>query len=500
MRTVDHPRRGFWFCLVGALASVIVPGLGHLAIRARFRRAVVVATVLAAVATIALLLVLVPVRSRSDLADIIADRTVFVGLAVGLAVLAITRLWSALDAAWQARPENDSFQAGALFAAVLVAIIGVAPLAASANYVWQTDRVVERVFSDHDATTANPGTLAATTSTTSAMTTTAAAVSTTAAPTTAAPTTAAASTTAAPTAATTTTSPPFPGTDRVNVLLLGGDAGPGRWSLRTDSMIVVSIDPITGDSAMISVPRNLRRLPFPEGTALNEKYPDGFSDIANAVYPYVNGHRELMGGIEDAGSQAIKLGIAQLLGIPINYYILVDMAGFVDVVDALGGIEVDVTKRVPSAKNPSNAKHPVPRWFEIGPQHMDGTLALAYARTREADSDYWRMARQRCVLAGIAAAATPRTLATGLTDLVSAFGDAVRTDIPRERLGELAQVVDRYSQAGGLAAVRTLHLAPPLVNPAKWDAADVRALVANVLTPGAPVGGTPAPVLAEACA
>ncbi len=491
MRTVDRPRRGFWFCVGGALASVIHPGLGHLAVGARFRRAVVVATALAAVTTIALLVVLLPVRSRSDLADIIADRTVFIGLGVGLAILAATRLWAALDVAWQARPENDSVQALSLFVAVLVAIIGVAPLAVSANYVWQTDRAVERVFSDHDATTASPGTLASTTSTSSAVTSTTAAVSTTTAPSTTAP-----STTAAPT----TTTPPFPGTDRVNVLLLGGDAGPGRWSLRTDSMIVVSIDPRSGDTAMISVPRNLHRLPFPDGTALHEKYPDGFSDIANAVYPYVNGHRELMGGIEDAGSQAIKLGIAQLLGIPINYYILVDMAGFVDVVDALGGIEIDVTKRVPSAKNPSNAKHPVPRWFEVGPQHMDGTLALAYARTREADSDYWRMARQRCVLAGIAAAATPRTLATGLTDLVGAFGDAVRTDIPRDRLGELAQVVDRYSQAGGLAAVRTLHLAPPLVNPAKWDAAEVRALVADVLTPGAPVGGTPPPVLAEACA
>ncbi len=285
----------------------------------------------------------------------------------------------------------------------------------------------------------------------------------------------------------------------MNVLLLGGDAGADRWSLRTDSMIVVSVDPVTGYTAMISVPRNLRRLPFPTGTALADAFPEGFTDIANAVYTYVDGHRELAGGGGNAGAQAIKLGIAQLLGIPIHYYVLVDMAGFVDVVDAIGGIDIYVAKRVPSALNPPGSKHPVPDWYEVGEQHMDGTLALGYARSRRVDSDYSRMARQRCVLAGIAEAATPRAIATGLTDLVGAFGDAVRSDIPRDRLGELAQLMDLYSQAGGLTAVRTLHLAPPLVDPVVWDAAEVRSYVLGVLTPGAEVGGTPPPLLSDEC-
>jgi LCP family protein required for cell wall assembly len=293
----------------------------------------------------------------------------------------------------------------------------------------------------------------------------------------------------------------FPGEDRVNVLLLGGDAGPDRWSMRTDSMIVVSIDPETGDTAMISVPRNLHHLPFPPGTALAERYPKGFEEIANAVYTRVDSHRELAGGGDDAGAQAIKLGIAQLLGIPINYYVLVDMAGFVDVVDALGGIDIDVLKRVPSVGKRPDEKHPVPKWFEKGMQHMDGTVALAYARTRSADSDYSRMARQRCVLAGIAAAATPRAVAFGLTDLVAAFGAAVRSDIPRERLGEVAQLVDRYSQAGGQAAVRTLQLSPPIIDPADWDAVEVRQLVADVLaaTSSALPDGTAPSLLGAAC-
>ncbi|MEQ1703637.1 MAG: LCP family protein, partial [Ilumatobacteraceae bacterium] len=288
------------------------------------------------------------------------------------------------------------------------------------------------------------------------------------------------------------TLPPIVGEDRVTVLLLGGDAGPGRWSLRTDSMIVVSIDPVTGDTAMISVPRNLTRLPFPPGTALANRFPNGFNDLANAVYPYVNQHRELAGGGDDAGAQAVKLGIAQLLGMPIHYYVLVNMAGFVDVVDALGGIDLDVGKRVPSPGNPPGAKHQVPVYIEAGQQHMDGTIALAYARSRSADSDYNRMARQRCVLAAIATAATPSALATGLSGLVDAFGGAVRTDIPRERLGEFAHLVDRFLGAGGLTTVRTLHLAPPLVSSTRWNATDVRLLVHDVIEPPVP-GSTPAP-------
>jgi anionic cell wall polymer biosynthesis LytR-Cps2A-Psr (LCP) family protein len=166
---------------------------------------------------------------------------------------------------------------------------------------------------------------------------------------------------------------------------------------------------------------------------------------------------------------------------PVHYYVLVDMAGFVDVVDALGGIQVDVGKRVPTPGNPPGSKHPVPPYIEVGAQQMDGTLALAYARSRTADSDYQRMGRQRCVLAGIAAAATPKALATGMADLMTAFGSAVRTDIPRERLGEIAALIERFSSAGGLGAVRTLHLAPPLVNPRSWDARAVRLLVSDVI-------------------
>ncbi len=482
---------------------MLLPGLGHLVARVRMRAAVVVATLVDIAAMLGLFAVVGPVHSKSDLADVIADRRVFVGIAVGLVVLAVTRLGTAADIGWRTRPREGRAAIGlAGAAAFIVTFAGVVPMVVAAGYVWQTDHAVEQVFASHDATTAMPGTVGSE-------------VPGDTTPDGSAPSSAPDSTpgtdpatgdsvapvTAPGTAPATTLAAPLVGQERVNVLLLGGDAGPGRWSLRTDSMVVVSIDPATGDTAMISVPRNLQHLPFPAGTALAAAFPHGFTDIANAVYPYVNQRRQLAGGGDDAGAQAIKLGVAQLLGIPINYYVLVDMAGFVGVVDALGGIDVYVPTRVPAPGNPPKSKHPVPAWFEVGQHHFDGTLALAYSRTREADSDYFRMTRQRCVLAGIAAAATPGALATGLGDLVDAFGAAVRTDIPRDRLGDMAHLVERYSSAGGLAAVRTLQLTPPLIQPAQWSPSRVRQLVVGVLYPQKATGGngSGSPPLATSC-
>ena len=497
-------RRGVGASLAAAVGSLLLPGFGHHLIHARFRAAVVTAAVLNIFATILAIRIAAPIDSRSALADVIADRVVLAALGFALMSLAGTRVWSAFDSVWLARPPTGTFQritAGFIGSSLI--IVGVAPLALAAHYVWTTDRAVERIFSSNDATTAYPGTVPPESDSTRRVTTTTeATIITLPEP--------GATTTVAPTPP--TTLPPIVGADRVNVLLLGGDAGPGRWSLRTDSMIVVSIDPLNGDTAMISVPRNLTRMPFPPGTPLADKFPRGFTDIANAVYTYANGHREVAGGGDDAGAQAIKLGIAQLLGMPINYYVLVNMAGFVDVVDALGGIDINVTTRLPSPGNPPDAKHEVPEYIEPGRQRMDGTLTLAYARSRTADSDYRRMTRQRCVLAAIATSATPRALATGLPDLVNAFGNAVRTDIPRDRLGEFAQLLDRFTIAGGLSTTRTLHLAPPLVNSSRWDATQIRLLVAGVLgespvvpaDPTAPVTPTPAPatsapILADAC-
>lgn len=467
MITEARTRTGVGASALAAFGSVVNPGTGHLAVRARVLRVTLAASVINIIATIAFLAIVAPVRSRSDLADIVADRTVFLGLGFSLAAMALTRLYTALDSAWLARPIGQArLRFGAAAAAGALVIVGVAPLAIAANYVWEADKAVEKVFGTDQAVTALPTPLTSVVDP---------------------------STSVAPT----TTAPIFDGEQRVNILLLGGDAGPGRPGLRTDSMIVISINSETGRTIIISIPRNMDDMPFPEGSPLAERFPDGFTDLANAIYPYGVQHPEMVGGVDDAGAQAIKLSMSQLLGIPIHYYVLADMAGFVDIVDALGGIDIDVPKRMPTPGNPRGSKHPVPEYIEKGPQHMDGTLALAYARTREADSDHQRMGRQQCLLGALANAATPMTLALGFTDVVAAFGDAVTTDIPRDELGDFSQLIDRFLDAGGRDTVRTLHLGQPLVDPYRWKPDEIRALVADAFLPVVINGDIP--LLDERC-
>lgn len=457
--TPTTTRSGLGASSLATFLSVVWPGAGHLYLRTKFRAAVIAVAAVNVVATIVAVVILAPAGDRSGVADIVADRPRFIALGIALLVLALARLLAAIDTAWIARPTGTAANTGVRYGATAIAAVliigGVAPIVVLADYIRQTDSAVEKVFGNEEPDVVMP----ATTSTTTVGTTT---------------------TSLEPT---TTTEPPiFPGVDRVNILLLGGDAGPDRYGLRTDSMVVISIDPATGDTAMISVPRNIGNIPFPAGTPLADEFPNGFPDLANAVYHYGEGHPDMVPGADNPGAIAIKQAIAQLLGIPLQYYVLVDMAGFVNVVDAIGGIDINILKRVPTV-GVAHDKYTYPPYHETGEQHLDGHMALSYARTRSADSDYQRMGRQRCVLGAIAEAATPRAVASGLSDLINAFGESVRTDIPRSALGDMSKLVDRYAEASGTDKVRTLHLAPPWIPAVGWDLLQIHDLVRLTLDP-----------------
>lgn len=478
MHTQGGSRRGMGACLMGVALSLVWPGLGHWAIRAQFRRGTMVATGVNFATSLALMAIIAPVHNKADLVELVADRTVFLLIFAAVAILAVTRFYTALEAAWLSWPAEPSLRPIAGVLTAVLVIVGVAPLAQGAHYVYVVDQGVEKVFGGNDDTeTAQAGALDGGTTVPGG--------------------------TGPGDSTGGTTAPAWQGDRRINILLLGGDSGADRWSMRTDSMIVVSIDPVTGDAATISIPRNLPYIEFPPGTKLEAYFPDGFdeySGLTNAVYTFVDlpANRYLTTEGDDAGAQAIKLGIAQFLGIPIQYYVLVDMAGFVDVVDAVGGIDVYVTKRVPAPENPDPNGDPLPAWYEVGWMHMDGDLALGYARTRKADSDYGRMARQRCVIGAITkAATTPANLALGLPGLVDAFGDAVHTDIPRGELPTLAAMVDQFLANGGLENVRSLQVTDPTIDSSHWKSAAVpagnpqtsypqyiRDVVKNVLVPG----------------
>jgi LCP family protein required for cell wall assembly len=242
---------------------------------------------------------------------------------------------------------------------------------------------------------------------------------------------------------------PFADQERVNVLLLGGDGGEGRDGVRTDTVVVASIDTDTGDTVLFSLPRNLEELPFPEDSPLHAVYPDGFDagseseSLLNAVYR--NGpamYPDILGPTDDPGADFLKLGVGEALGLTIDYFVLVNLDGFARLVDALGGVTVNVNYYVPINGDPGTGELP-DDYIEPGPdQHMDGQRALAFARGRFGLSDYLRMERQRCVLNAIIDEADPITLLQDYQELASATQDIISTDIPRSALRDFVDLGD----------------------------------------------------------
>jgi LCP family protein required for cell wall assembly len=263
-------------------------------------------------------------------------------------------------------------------------------------------------------------------------------------------------------------------TGTTNILLLGGDSGPGRWGLRTDTMILVSADRASGRTSLVSIPRNLQRLQFPPGSPLDDRFPDGFDNIANAVYPYVLTKPDLQEQYAKDGLQpeavAISEAIGYSLGVRIDDYVLVNMQGFLELIDAVGGVTVDLDRAVPLPPALPGAKHDIPSSVGPGPVEMDGTLALAFARSRYADSDYGRMGRQRQLLAA-------------LGEQIS-LSDAVRTSLSPDAFTDLLDTL------GDTAAItESVGLVPPLINPGRPDYDLIRQIVADVheaITTGVP--------------
>jgi LCP family protein required for cell wall assembly len=222
---------------------------------------------------------------------------------------------------------------------------------------------------------------------------------------------------------------------RITVLLLGGDAGPGRGGLRTDTMIVASVDTVTGNAVLFGLPRNMTGFTFSDGTA----FPGVGRGLLNEVYTWGIRNPEAYGGL-DPGASAVKDVAANLLGIPIDYFVLVDMTGFAEMVDVMGGVTVSVRKDlVAPVYNREDGTH-VMTTIPAGSHLLDGDLALAYARSRTGSNDYSRMARQRCVLTALAEQIDPFTLLPRLGGILDALKENVTTDISSEQIPSLVNL------------------------------------------------------------
>jgi LCP family protein required for cell wall assembly len=227
---------------------------------------------------------------------------------------------------------------------------------------------------------------------------------------------------------------------RINILLVGGDAGPYRYGIRTDTMIVISISTRTEKAAVFGVPRNLSSVPLPPSA---QTELDTFPDILNALWGYAEAHPEMFPGAKRPGPTALKATIGSLLGLRIDYYAAVDLRGFVEAVDALGGVTVNVQRHVWDAgiSPPVEGEPLIAIDLEPGRHHLDGRTALAYVRTRWASSDYDRMHRQRCVIGALAQQASVGRLLRAFPKIASTMKKYVVTDIPLKALPDLIELV-----------------------------------------------------------
>ena len=253
---------------------------------------------------------------------------------------------------------------------------------------------------------------------------------------------------------------------RYNFLMMGGDAGDDRTGRRTDSLSVMSVDAKTGQTAIISVPRNLQNAQFSEDSPMRAIYPDGYGCgdecLINAINTEVtNEHADLYPGVADPGAQATLEAVSGTLGITVQAYVLVDMEGFSKLIDAMGGIRIKAGGWVPISGDTideANGIHGMPLgWIPAGDQTLDGYHALWYGRSREFVDDYARIQRQQCVQQAMLKQLDPATLLAKFEDIANAGTKVVDSNISSSQLGSF---VDLAIKAKG-QDVKRLTIGPP---------------------------------------
>lgn len=244
------------------------------------------------------------------------------------------------------------------------------------------------------------------------------------------------------------------GTERITFLLLGIDSGVGRNEALTDTILVVSVDPVAGTAVMISVPRDTGFVPLPDRSVYPDGlYPQKINELSTeaGLSPPV-WCPDLPPGARTCGLRTLERAISLYVGVPIQYYATVDLQGFVDLIDAIGGVELCLDGKL------VDPEYGGPTWphtgivLPAGCQHYDGAHALAYARsrkgwielpdgTRQYQNDFKRAERQQTLLLELKRKIGQADVIFGLPKILEAVGRTVHTDFPRSLAGDLASLL-----------------------------------------------------------
>lgn len=270
---------------------------------------------------------------------------------------------------------------------------------------------------------------------------------------------------------------------RFNILLAGADSDGGktRWGLRPDSLTVASIDAVTGRTVLIGLPRNMQKFPFDDGSPMDEEFPRGFNCdgcYLNGVSTWASERKELYKGEKDPGMAATVDAVEGITDLQISYYAIVDLNGFQEIVDAIGGVTLNVRQPIPVGL-PSDDFY---TRIEPGVKKLDGWETLWYARARQDSDDYSRMARQKCVMNAILQQTSPADVVRRYQDVAKATGSTITTTIPPSE-------IERFSALALKAKsqkISTLSLVPPLVNTADPDISDIQAKVRKAVKKATP--------------
>ena len=263
---------------------------------------------------------------------------------------------------------------------------------------------------------------------------------------------------------------------RYNIMLVGSDSGSDRIGMRTDSVSVLSLDSNSGDALNIGIPRNLQGAPFIDGSPMRSLWPNGYNCgdncLLNAINTDVmNNHQDLYPDARanaiTPGIQALEEAVSGVTGLKISNYVLIDMSGFKGLINALGGVTIDAKMRLPiggKLDDGSDAR----AFIEPGVQHMSGTIALWYARSRHGlngNSDYARMSRQREVENALIKQVSPARLLTNFQSIAAAGKKMIKTDVSSDMLAVYVNLALKNRGNG----MRTLELVPAngfdMINP-----------------------------------